>query len=50
MEDEEIPQNQDIWEDEGFLKELDRRFEELESGKVKGSTWVEVKEKALSKD
>ena len=34
----------DIWEDESFVKELDRRTKELESGKVKGYSWEEVKE------
>lgn len=29
-----------------ILKEMDRRIEEIESGKVKGSTWNEVKLKA----
>ncbi len=33
----------DIWEDAEFVKELDRRTKELESGKVKGYTWDEVK-------
>jgi hypothetical protein len=33
----------DIWEDEGFVKEMDRRTQELESGKVKGYSWDEVK-------
>jgi len=35
----------DIWEDESFVKELDRRTAEYESGKVKGSSWEEVKKK-----
>ncbi|MFI5195864.1 MAG: addiction module protein [Chitinophagales bacterium] len=33
----------DIWEDEAFVKEIDRRTKELESGKVKGYSWDEVK-------
>ncbi len=33
----------DIWEDKAFVKELDRRTKELESGKVKGYSWDEVK-------
>jgi|EndMetStandDraft_4_1072995.scaffolds.fasta_scaffold1001138_2 putative addiction module component (TIGR02574 family) len=45
MENEKILQSQDIWDDEAFLKELDLRIKELESGKVKGSTWEEVKAK-----
>ncbi len=30
-------------------KELDRRYEELKSGKVKGIPWKEVREKLLSR-
>ena len=33
------------WEDEDFLDELDRRKTEFESGKVRGSTWEEIKAK-----
>ncbi|MBD1363902.1 addiction module protein [Mucilaginibacter sp. ZT4R22] len=33
------------WEDEDFLEELDRRKAEFESGKVRGSTWEEIKAK-----
>ena len=33
----------DIWEDEGFLNELDRRMNELKSGKVKPVTLEEFK-------
>lgn len=29
-----------------FIDEMDRRIEELESNKVKGRTWEEVKERA----
>ena len=32
--------NDDIWEDEDFVKEMDRRMKELESGK--GYSWDEV--------
>ncbi len=35
-----------LWKDEGFVTELDKRMEELESGKVKGYTWEEVKQRA----
>jgi hypothetical protein len=35
-----------LWEDEGFVTELDERLKELESGKVKGYTWEEVEQKA----
>ncbi|PZR24970.1 MAG: hypothetical protein DI535_20190 [Citrobacter freundii] len=34
------------WEDKSFLKELDRRTEELESGKVKGLTLDELEQGA----
>lgn len=34
-------------QDEEWLAELDKRYEELESGKVKGLTWDEVKERVL---
>ena len=32
-----------IWEDENFLKELEKRSNEIKSGKVKGIKWEEVK-------
>ena len=32
------------WNDKTFVAEIDRRIAELESGKVKGYTWEEVKE------
>jgi hypothetical protein len=32
----EIAEKLDLWDDEDFINELDRRIEELESGKVKG--------------
>jgi putative addiction module component (TIGR02574 family) len=45
MVEDEIAERLDLWEDEGFLDELDRRMEELESGKVKGITLDELKSK-----
>ena len=33
----------DVWEDEDFVKEIEARTNELESGKVKGYSWDEVK-------
>ena len=36
--------NDDIWDDKDFVKEMDRRTKELESGKVKGYSWDEVKQ------
>ncbi len=34
------------WKEPGFVAEMDRRVSELESGKVKGYTWEEVKQRA----
>jgi hypothetical protein len=42
MEEDEITEKLDLWEDEDFLNELDRRMEELESGMVKGITWDDL--------
>lgn len=36
----------DIWDDKDFIAEIERRTEELESGKVKGYGWEEVKQRA----
>ena len=38
-----VEDDDDIWKNEGFVKEMDRRTKELESGSVKGYTWEEVK-------
>jgi len=35
------------WDDPEFVAEMDSRVRELESGEVKGSTWQEVKQRAL---
>ncbi len=37
----------DHWDDPEFVAEMDSRVRELESGEVKGSTWQEVKQRAL---
>ncbi|HEY8688192.1 MAG TPA: addiction module protein [Chitinophagaceae bacterium] len=37
------------WNDPEFVKEMDRRVEEYESGKVKGIPWEEVHGKALER-
>jgi len=37
----------DHWNDPEFVAEMDSRVRELESGEVKGSTWQEVKQRAL---
>ncbi len=34
------------WEDEAFVTEMNKRSAELESGKVKGYTWEQVKTRA----
>ena len=34
------------WADTNFVAEMDSRAEALETGRVKGSTWNEVKQKA----
>jgi len=43
---EEQDQESSLWKDPGFVAEMDRRMAELESGKVKGYTWDEVKQRA----
>lgn len=46
MVEDDIIERLDLWEDKDFLKELDRRIKEIETGKVTGSTWEEVKAKS----
>ncbi|WP_161662338.1 addiction module protein [Pedobacter sp. V48] len=46
MVEEEINEQINLWEDKDFLKEIDMRLDEYESGKVKTSTWEVVKQKA----
>lgn len=36
----------EVWDDDDFLQDLNRRIEELEAGKVTGSIWEEVKAKS----
>jgi hypothetical protein len=43
---EEIKPN-DIWSDESFVKDLENRVAEIESGRVKGYTWEEVQANAV---
>jgi len=43
---EEQEQEYSWWKDADFVGELDRRSAEFRSGKVKGHTWEEVKQKA----
>lgn len=44
-----IKKKYDHWEDPEFVKEMDKRVEEYESGKVKGIPWEEVHDKALER-
>jgi len=46
MVEDDIIERLDLWEDKGFLKELDRRIQEIETGKITGSTWEQVKAKS----
>lgn len=49
--EQDIKSHTDIWEDEDFINELDRRKEAFLNGTSKGYTWEEVKantKKALS--
>ncbi len=42
--EEELDQTLDsIWTDEEFVKELEKRSDEIKSGKVKGIKWEEIK-------
>ena len=45
MVEDEIIEKLDLWKDKDFVAELDRRIEELESGKIKGVTMEEMKSK-----
>jgi hypothetical protein len=47
MVEDEIKSSYHYLNDEEFMKELDRRFNELESGEDKGTTWNTVKRKTL---
>ena len=44
-----IKKKYDHWDDPEFVKEMDRRVEEFESGKVKGIPWEEVHDEALER-
>jgi hypothetical protein len=43
---EEQDQDDSPWKDPAFVKEMDKRMTELESGKVKGVSWEDVKKNA----
>jgi putative addiction module component (TIGR02574 family) len=45
MVEDEIIEQLDLWKDKDFLDELDRRMDDLESGRVKGSTLEQIKAK-----
>lgn len=40
---------EDWWEDERLLKELDKRSQELKSGRDKGTSFADAKQRLLSK-
>jgi hypothetical protein len=44
----EIQEDKNVWTD-NFVEELNKRSSELESGKVSGFTWEEVKTRARNK-
>lgn len=44
-----VKKKYDHWDDPEFVKEMDRRVEEFESGKVKGIPWEEVHSTALER-
>lgn len=46
MVEGEIREKADHWSDKDFLSEIDKRFADLESGKIQGRTWEEVKDTA----
>jgi len=45
MVEEEI-ETYNHWEDAAFVKEMNRRVKDFETGKTKGYTWDEVKKRA----
>jgi hypothetical protein len=44
--EDEMAEKYDPWDDEAFVKEMDQRVKDFESGKTKGISWEEVKLKA----
>ena len=38
--------DKEVWDDDEFLKEIDQRIAEIETDKVTGSIWEEVKAKS----
>ncbi|WP_316812919.1 addiction module protein [Pedobacter heparinus] len=47
MVEDEINQKYDPWEDPEYVKMLDKRVDDIKTGKVKGVSWEEVKGKFL---
>lgn len=45
MNEEEQTEQQDHWDDEDFLNEMESRVGDYESGRVKGISWEEFKAK-----
>ncbi len=45
----EVKKKRDHWDDPEFVKEMDRRVEEFESGKDKGVPWEQVHAEALER-
>jgi putative addiction module component (TIGR02574 family) len=45
----QVKEKYDHWDDPQFVKEMDRRMEELDSGKVKGIPWEQVHEEAVER-
>jgi len=45
----EIGDDYEHWADEDFVKEIDKRLQDFESGKTKGLSWEEVKTKSKLK-
>ncbi len=46
MVEDELNNVYDMWKDKDFIAEMEKRSADLKSGKVKGNTWEEVKQKA----
>lgn len=42
-----VDANLDLWQDENLVKELDKRFDDLKSGKDKGVSFSEIKNNLL---
>jgi putative addiction module component (TIGR02574 family) len=47
--EDQIGEKYDHWDDENFVKEIEKRIDDFESGKVKGIPWEEVKQKAANR-